>query len=244
MNGSISDTVLNMVLALANKEQNQHYPPSVYELHYQLATNYLINECVKRYPGSNSIMDLIQPYTKSKLVVVTGGEIDFPLDYRNILGFGIYLTKDKQNICSSDDLSTSPTDAELAEIIAAKKNVSKDLELVSIGRWNDLTNSSYKQPELDDAIACIFGKRKFRICPYNVPMAEVRYVVKTPDFVYGYSMNPDDTYFFDATKTTEALWEENAIEYLVKACNLLFASYLRDPEGKSYANDLRDSGLF
>lgn len=233
-----------MVLALANKDQNQHYPPSVFEMHYGIATNYLINECAKRYPGTQSIQDLIKPYIENKLVVVKGGNIDFPTEYRHLLGFGIYLNEAEDNICKASELSAAPTDDELNEMIASKKDSSKDLTVVSIGRWNRLTSSRYKKPTLKKPIACIFSKTGFRICPYNVPIAEVRYIGKTPDYVYGYAMNPDDTYFFDPITTIEALWEENAIEYLVKAVNILLAAYLRDPEGSSYAKDLRDSGLF
>jgi hypothetical protein len=243
MAASISDTVLRMVLAQANKDQNQHYPPAVFESHYQLATNYLIDECARRYPGTQSIQDLIKPYINNMMVAVKAGEFNVPVDYRHLLGFGIYLDAENNNVCAISDLPENPTDQQLSELIAARKDQSRDLTVVSIGRWNNLTNSAYKKPDLKDPITCLFRTGNYRISPYNVPIVEVRYIVKTRPFIYGYSMNADDTYYFDDTKTTEALWEENAIQYLFKGINLLYANYVRDPEGSASAKDLRDAGL-
>lgn len=239
---SISNTVLKMVLAQANKDQNQHYPPSVYEVHYGLVTNWLIDECVKLYPATESIIDLIKPYLKTELVKVVNGVIPFPDQYRNLMSLGLYLKDDKiPDECK--DLQ-DPTPQQLKELIAKTQSTSFDVEKVSIGRWDKLTKHRYKKPDLKNPITCIFNGEGIKICPYNVPFVELRYIVKIPDFKFGYGENDDSTYYFDPNLTTEALWTENAISYLFKGINLLYSNFVRDPEQAASAKDLRDTGLF
>lgn len=240
---SISNAVLRMVLSQANKEQNQHYPPSVFEAHYSLVTHWLIDESAKLYPGTQSIVDLIKPYFKTMLVRVVNGAILFPDTYRHLLGFGIYVKDDKiPKEC--EGLGEDVTEKQIKELIAKTQSTSFDATQVSIGRWNKLTKHRYKMPQLDDAIACIFNNEGIKICPYDVPFVEVRYIIKTTPFKFGYKMNDDDTYYFDATTTNEALWTENAISYLFKGVNLLYSNFVRDPEHTASAKDLKDSGLF
>lgn len=243
MDTSISNTVLKMLLAQANKEQNQHYPPSVYEVHYGLVTNWLIDECVKLYPGTQSIIDLIKPYLGTELVPVVNGVIPFPKPYRNLLSFGLYL-KDEKIPAECQNIQGTPTDAELKALIAKSQSTSFDVEKVSIGRWDKLTKHRYKRPTLKNPITCIFTSEGIKICPYDVPFVEVRYVKKTPDYKFGYVSNDDDTYYFNQEATTEALWTDNAIAYLFKGVNILYSNYVRDPEQAASAKDLRDAGLF
>lgn len=233
-----------MVLSLANKEQNQHYPPSVYEAHYSIATHWLIDECAKRYPGTQSIMDLIAPYMDKKIMQVKNGVISFPENYRHLLGYGVYH-KNYAIPCEwKAEIGDELTEEKVKTLIAADQVESKSLTRVSVDRWNSLTSHRYKKPKLDKGIACIFSGEGIKVCPFEIPFVEVRFIVKTTPFKFGYSMNPDDTYFFDAAKTEEAKWNENAIEYLFKAINILYGIYVKDPEHSVTAKDLRDVGLF
>lgn len=250
---SISNTVLRMVLAQANKEQNQHYPPSVFESHFSMTTHALIDEGAKIYPGTQSIMDLMDPYIKTILVQVINGVITVPTEYRHLLGFRIYIKEeeipntDKCRVIipkEYDEMPENPSPEQLQALIAKAQSFARDVTTVSIGRWNKLTQHRYKRPKLDNPITCSFNTRTSKICPYEVPFVEISYILKTPEFKFGYLMNDDDTYYFDAGSTTEALWTENAISYLVKGVNTLYANYVRDPEQVQTAKDLRNSGLF
>ncbi len=247
MTTSISNTVLRMVLAQANKEQNQHYPPGVFETHYSLVTHWLIDESAKLYPGTQSIIDLIQPYFKKQLVRVVNGVIPLPVNYRHLLGFGIYLNGEegKEQIPDNcKDLPEDITPKEIADRITKAQASSWDATPVSIGRWNKLTKHRYKRPTLTNAITCTFDAGEIKINPYNVPFVETRYIIKTTDYKFGYQTNDDDTYYFDPATTTEALWTENAISYLFKGVNVLYSNYVRDPNQQASAKDLKDTGLF
>lgn len=231
-----------MVLAQANKDQNQHYPPSVFEVHYDLVTHWLIDESAKIYPGTQSIIDLIHPYFKRDLVKVVNGIIPFPKEYRHLLGFGIYKKGEKiADECLK--ISETPSQAELKDIISKTQSKCTDVTTVSIGRWNKLTQHRYKQPTIKNPITCIFDGDGIKISPI-VPFVEMRYIIKTTKFKYGYLKNDDDTYYFNPETTQEALWTENAISYLFKGVNTLYSNYIRDPEQVASAKDLRSTGLF
>ena len=239
---SVSNTVLQMVLAQANKSQNQHYPPSVFEAHYSLVTHSLIDEAAKNYPGTQSIIDLISPYFKKELVMVKNGIAPFPARYRHLLGYGIYL-KDEKVDESCQKFDKDPSEKDLQELILQAQLESKDVTPVSIGRWNTLTTHRYKKPKLDKPIACIFDADGIKVSPL-VPFLEIRYIIKTEPFKYGYIQNPDDTYYFDPKTTTEAKWKENAISFLFKGVNILYSNFVRDPEHTASARDLKEAGLF
>lgn len=240
---SISNTVFRMVLSQANKEQNQHYPPSVFEAHYMLTTNALIDECAKLYPGTQSIVDLIKPYFKAELVRVVNGIIPFPKTYRHLLGYGIYLDENEHIPEKCKKIEPDITASEIKELLAESQSSSFDATQVSIGRWNKLTKHRYKRPTLTEAICCIFNSDGIKISPV-VPVVEVRYIIKTEPFKYGYLENEDGSFYFDAANTQEALWTENAISYLFKGINTLYSNYIRDPEQVATAKDLRDTWLF
>src|SRR4051812_44559082 len=253
---SISNMVLLMVLAQGNKEQNQHYAPRVFTQHYQLASEWLKDECVKQYPNAQIIIDLISPYMKKEVLPVLNGKIKKPKVYRNLLGFGFYVNekeepeeKDYTTFKFEDKFkfkdSANPTVAELETITANANATSRSLDMVTIGEWNYFLNHAYKKPKtFKKAKGCILEDGFVEVRPMNIPYVEIRYIKTTPAYKYGYLPLPDDTFVFDQKSTVEELWNENAIPYLVKAVNLLYANYVKDKDYIASAIDLRDNSLF
>lgn len=250
MTRSISDNVLQMTLAQANKEHNQHYPPHIFEAHYKLTSDWLKDECVKLYPTSQIIIDIIRNYLEIELAAVKNGIVIIPKLYRNFLGAGFYANDDKN--CTPVALPEkafknpkSPTIAEI-EVITAEMHVeSKKIEIRGIGEWNYLSSHPYKKPKtFDKAAGCMFTGTTLKVLPLNIPYVEMRFLKKTDEFKYGYTMLPDETYVFDPATTVEELWDETAIPYLFKGVNKLCANYLRDTEYIASTTDLRENSLF
>jgi hypothetical protein len=243
---SVSYSVLQQVLAQANKEQNQHYAPHIFETHFQLASDWLKDSLIKLYPESQTFIDLLSPYMDVYLVKVVAGKVPRPKEYRNFLGLGFYVT-DKES-CKLVSLAfkdpENPTDAELQEQIANVQSESYPVDMTTIGKWNYYSTHPFKKPKLKNAKACMFDAKSIKILPVSIPYVEIRLIKKTAPYVFGYQPMPDETYVFDPDATVEELWTENAIPYLFKAVNLLFANYVRDTEYIASAHDLRDNDLF
>jgi hypothetical protein len=207
-----------MVLAQANKEQNQHYPPGIFTVHYKLASDWLKDELVKLYPTSKLIVDILKPYMKAEIKMFKNGRVSMPAMCRNLLGIGFYV-KDLKT-CRPVDLPVSrfadpakPTIDELETVTAEMHVESKGITMYTIGEWNYISAHPYKKPKtFDNASGCVFGTDDVRVLPLNIPYVEVRYVVKLDyEFSYGYIMLPDETYQFDPDTTKEELWSETAI---------------------------------
>lgn len=244
------DTILKMVMASANKEQNQMYPPSIFTEHYNLVTKWLLDEAAKLYPHSQSLVDIVRPFLVTEAKPVSNGLAAFPETYRNLLSVGIYATNDLKEACKCEDCTDykndplAPNESQIKEKQAKKSCRMRRVTMVEIDEWDDLTTHPYKSPDLKDPIGCIFSGEGIRVCPFEVPSVEIRYLRHPKTYVYGYDTLPDDTYVFNPDKSTESEWEDNATSYLYKAVSALYAMYVRDPEMRDYNVELRKIGLF
>lgn len=242
------DSVLRKVMAQANADQNQHYPPSIFTEHFNLATSWLIDEIIKVFPGEQHIVDLVKPFMEVQDVIVKNGKIAFPPNYRHYTGMGIFTTTDFKSPCGCDEAKEEESDQTNEGLVGEKKAkricVSQDVKLVDIDSWNNLTTHPYKKPTYAKPIACIFQGDGIKICPFDIPSVEIRYIRQPKTYNYGYKMLPDDSYQVDKDTTTESEWEDNAMSYLFRAINTLYSGYVRDPEQRDLALQLTKIGLF
>ena len=255
------DTIMRNVMASANKEQNQMYPPNVFNTHVNLATKWLIDEAAKVYSTNQSIKDILDPFIEKIQVNVVDGEIKFPEKYRHFLGLSAHVTPDKKNPCNcsgekkiiniEDDCSSTFDGDPLGKTPQQKKQsqlsrscASQLIEIVEINEWDDRTTHPYDAPALTNPIGCMFGGGTIKICPYNISSVEVRFIREPKEYVYGYKMMPDDTYQLDMSKTTESEWTSNAESYMYKIMSTLYAGYVRDGDMADYMNALKQIGLF
>jgi hypothetical protein len=248
--------VLSRVLSQGNKEQNMAYPPGVYTDHFNLVTSYLMTEISKTFSTSQSLIDLARPFLKRDLINSTLGRIPLPADYRNFISAGIFVTEDFKEACEvnpdecPDDECTIPNDPlkksprMLQKDIAQRQCMSQSVTMVDIDEWDRLTRHKYKQPTLQKPIGCIFEGDYIKICPFNVPQVELRYLRQPKVYNYGYRMNADDTYSFSVTGTVESEWTDNAMQPLVTAITKLYSVYTRDGELKNSLLELSQAGIF
>lgn len=243
------DRSYRAVLSQANAEQNQHYPVSVFNAHYNLVSSWLMDELVKVYPENRSVVDLLRPFFSKCLVSVKFGVIELPGDYRHFTGGAVYLeAKNKIPTCCEIGLGEDgvPSADELKQMQVDKKAVAQDLEVVDVDEYNDLTTHSFKEPTLIDPIGCDFEGENIKVLPNDIPFVELRYIRIPKTYVYGYSMNPDESYTYDPTMpgAVESEWGSNAEAYLFKGLYTLYSIFARDGELRDGGQELKKIGLF
>jgi hypothetical protein len=69
------------------------------------------------------------------------------------------------------------------------------------------------------------------------------YVKKEPLAVYGYTMQPDDTFVFNPNTSTEGLWTSAAFEPMFNALLFLYTAYSRDNNLKDWTLLLNKEGI-
>lgn len=265
------DMVLRAVLAQGNKEQNQAYPPQIFEAHFNMVTAFLLDEIAKLDPVSRSIVEIGKPFFIRKQLAVKGGMVNFPDNYRSLRGLAVFVTDDFESPCDkvieqnedqdtdccghpvepvADDDCAYQNDplARTVELIEQQieqgKCRSRAVTMVDHDEWDDLTIHPYKGPTLREPIGCIFQGEGIKICPYDVPSVEMRYIRQPQWYKYNYAMNPDDTYYFSRNGSTESEWTDNATQYLIKGVSTLYSLYTRDGELRDGILELKKAGIF
>ncbi len=133
-NDQTLDRTYRQVLATGNAEQNQTYPPSIYETDYNLVTSFILTEAVKLFGENQSIKDLLRPFLEIKLIAVEFGKAKLPDNYRHYTGISVFGDEDRTKCMTIPGLIPGevPTDRQLKAAQEEFKAVSWDLELVEI----------------------------------------------------------------------------------------------------------------
>jgi hypothetical protein len=229
--------VLQSVLSIGNKEPNMQYPPSVFSSHFNIVTSFLLDKGIEAYPKS---LDVLRPFVLSKKVNTQNGYVILPAEYRNMLGVpSISAKKDGSGECN-EPINKNSFEAEQNR--SGCNTVA--IEMLPQNEWDERTQSTYAKPSYKKPIGCFFGADRFKVCPYDIGSVEVRFVRKENVYVYGYTMQPDDTYIFNAATSAESEWGNAASEFLVKGVYALYAAYLRDDTSMTYSRILNEAGLF
>lgn len=236
-NKSSLNYVLQSVLSIGNKEQNMAYAPSIFTQHFNIVTSFIIDKCVEAYPN---YLDVLRQFIAIKKIPITNGEIKIPDDYRNILGAPSINAKPTGE-CKDD---APATDASI-KILAQKNGCkSRPIKILDQNQWDLRTTSGYKFPTYVDPIGCFFGKDTLKVCPFDLSKVELRYVIKENQYLYNYTLQPDDTYIFKAEGSVESQWGDAASQYLVKGVLALYSAYLRDNQLNQFSSILNQAGIF
>lgn len=247
--------VLQTVLSQGNKEQNMAYPPGVFSDHFNLVTSFLVTQIAKLFPTSQPMVDIIRPFLMKTIIPVKTGRVTFPKNYRHLLGAGIFVTSDFKSQCDPaaeedcddcrfDNDPLGETEKQHDELLIKRQCISQSVRIVDIAEWDNLTRHSYKKPTLEKPIACIFEGDGLKVCPFEVPQVELRYIMQPKTYKYGYKMNPDDTYSFSPIGTVESEWTDNAKEFLVTGITKLYSIYTRDGVLMDGLQVLSQAGIF
>lgn len=233
--------MLKAILAPANQEQNAFYPPYIYEQHYNIATSWLISKIVEIFPTSQQFIDIIEPFLKNEPVIVKDGYIELPKNCRNFLDAAVMIKGDMSGICSDEPKEIK--EQQFKNNQNKSKCLSRPIVIVDQSQWDYLTEHPYNKPTYKDPIGCFFGNRKIKVCPFDITVVNVRYVVNEKVYRYGYITQPDETYIYDEKTTIETEWNTNAFEYLYKAISTLYSIWCRDATLRNWSIELKQIGL-
>lgn len=230
------ESTIRKVLSQANEDQNQHYPPRIAIEHFKIVSNCILDESAAIYPTDRSVVEKIKPFLETEDIKVVNGMVKLPKECRHVLGLTIFINE-KGKACEKD---LSPDESRLS-----KRSLSRDVEIREQVDFNRLSTHKYKKVSLEKPIAAIFHGEGIRISPYDVPMVELRYIRQPKDYFLSVTVNPDDSYFFNANGAghVESEWEDTAADALFKGMNILYSNYARDTEGANAAQQLLQLGL-
>jgi len=241
VNKSSLENVLKGVLSVANAEQNFAYPPNVFENHFNIVTAFILDNLAIAYPR---YVDALLPFIATEKIPVTDGYIQLPDNYRNLLGAPSISVKPDGGDCSDNNPVIIDTASEFKSANLKSGCKTYPISIVDKREWDARTTSSYAFPTHKNPIGLFDGKKRIKVCPYDISRVNVMYVRKEKLYRYGYIAQPDDTYIYDVTTSVESEWEEAAFELLFKGVSSLYGAYSRDNTIIEWNTILSKVGLF
>lgn len=234
--------MLQSVLSVANAEQNMAFPPLIYQNIYNAASSLVLSKLIAEFPTSPQNVDMLYPFMTTAKIPITNGYVQLPPDYRNLLGNPSISVKPDGSDCDGTDGDiTNAAQFQAANNKAGCK--SAPVVIVNQSEWDKLTVSTYRYPTYDDPIGVMFGQNRIKVCPYDITKVELRYAIQEDTYVYGYIMQPDDTYVFDPTTTVDSIWGSNAFDRLFPLITFLYSEYTRDNSLRDFTSLLAQRGF-
>lgn len=233
--------MLKAIVSVANTEQNMFYPPSVFSDQYNTVTSLLLSKCADIYPADNSVLDIIEPFVVRKTLPVKNGYIQFPEDFRNLLGSPmISVTNDG---CKECEVQSEITANDFNQNVLKSGCKKVFLLMVDQSEFAFRTTSTYKAPTYDKPIGYRSGKYEIKVCPFDIKSVDVMYVKNEKLVQYGYDMQPDDTFVYNESKSIETEWKSAAFEPIFSALLSLYTAYTRDNNLKDWALYIKQNKL-
>lgn len=231
--------MLQSILSVALQEQNNVYPPYIFQSQYNAVTSLLISELVAAYPENSQVLDMLNPFIKVVVLDVVGGFITLPSDYRDIVGSPYIFAKGATKECEDIPQITTPQQFMTATLKGACQ--AYNLNIIKQSEFANRVNSKYKYPTFKDPVGYFAGSfvdnsnvvsSKIKVCPYDLSKVALMYARQEKKLVYTYIQQPDDTYIFDPANTNlqDAEWTAAAFKPIFNAMISLFAAYTRDQE--------------
>lgn len=231
--------MLQSILAVALQEQNNVYPPYIFQSQFNVVTSLLLSELSGAYAENPQVIDMLDPYIKAAVLNVENGFVTLPKDYRNLLGSPYIFA---QNAAKECDNIPNITNAQQF-LVATQKGACQayPLSIIEQSEFAERTQSTYKAPSFKKPIGFYAGQKTIKVCPFDLSKVAVLYVRNEVKSVYTYIMQPDDTYIFDPTNPAlvDSEWSNAAFKPLYNAMISLFAAYTRDNEMQDWSKVLQ-----
>lgn len=231
--------MLQSVLSVANATQNTAFPPLIYQNIYNAASSLLLSKLVSEFPSSPQVVDMLYPFMVTMKIPVSNGYVQLPPDYRNLLGSPSISVKPDGSDCSEE--IKNATQFQNANNKGGCK--SRPVIILNQSEWDLRTTSTYRMPTYDNPFGVMFGMNQIKVCPYDISKVELRYIKQEDTYIYGYIMQPDDTYVFDPTTTVDSIWGSNAFDRLFPMIMFLYSEYSRDNSLRDFTTLLAQRGF-
>lgn len=238
------NNMLKAILSVANEEQSMFYSPRVYSDQYNAVTSLLISSLVKRYPSDPMVLDKLEPFVDIKILPIVNGYVDLPEEYRDILGTPYIFANPKSNGECGDGFEEPLTAANFKKQTLKGGCQLRPVIMYPESEFTYRTDSTYNYPTWDAPIGFMSGKKQIKICPYDATKVAIMYVKKEETYIYGYILQPDDTFLFDPATTVESLWGSAAFEPLFTGLMSLYSAYAKDQELGNWSQILKERNIF
>lgn len=231
-----------LLLGPLNIPQSTVVPPYVFDAIYNVSSAWVIGKIVELWPKDQSYIDIIEPFLRSEIIQVKGGYIELPETYRNFLDVGAITNKSKTGSCL--DCGDYEVDSNAVKLRKYNQSIAEGkcervaIEIIDQTQWDLLTKDPFDKATYTNPKGCYFGERKIRICPADITTVELRYLVNEKLYVYGYIMQPDDTYIFNEATSVESEFKNPAFNLLYKAASTLLGVYFRDQNVSQFSQAL------
>ncbi len=238
-NKSSLENFFNLLLKPLDIQQSRTVPPEIYDAIYNTSAAWVIDKVAELWPFDQSYVDLIEPFLRADVIQVRGGYVNLPTEYRNFLDMGALLSNSKTSACLECDEQEVQSPEILLRLyrkaIDLNKCVSQAIRIVDQSEWDYLTKDSFDFPSYSQPIAAFFGSKRLRICPADIATVEVRYIINEQMTRYGYLMQPDDSFIFNAATSIESQFPNSAFSKLYKPAMKLLGIYLRDQNIQAFS---------
>ena len=239
------NNMLKAILSVANEEQSMFYSPRVYQDQYNAVTSLLISKLVSDYPKNPVVIDQLEPFVEIKIMPVVNGYVNLPEEYRDILGSPYIFTNPKNDGECANDNFEEPLTARNFKLQTLKGGCNlAPVVIVPESEFVFRTDSTYNFPTWAAPLGFFSGSRQIKVCPYDCTKVAIMYVKKEKSYVYGYITQPDDTFLFDPTTTTESEWTSASFTPIFTALMSLYSAYSKDQELGSWAQILKERNIF
>lgn len=235
--------MLIAILGIANIEQNFVYSPSIFSAQYNAVTSLLLSKLADIYPSDSSVVDIIDPFVERIIKRPVNGVIKLPDNYRNILGSPQISAKEDGCAECLPEQSEMVSNFEFKELTLKSGCRKVPLVILDQSEFAYRTTSTYKFPTFDKPIGYFSGKKEITVCPYNINAVQIMYVRNEKLVNYGYDMQPDDTFVYNESKSTETEWNTNAFEPLFTALFAMYSAYTRDNQLRDWVAFIKQNGL-
>ena len=242
------DNIMQSVLSVSGVERNMSWPPYIFSNQFNVVTSLLISKCVERYPSDNSLVDILEPFVRVVKIPVTNGVVNLQAyqEYRNILGAPFINLSQDGKPCGSNEpqLTPQPLDANSFKLGVLKSGCCvTPITILAQSEFTSRTNSTYNRPTHKEPIGYMADKFQIKVCPFDLPTVTVMYVIQEPTYLYGYDTNPDDTFFFNLSKSVESDWTSAAFKPIFEGMLALYAAYVANPELTNFAQILHERNI-
>lgn len=234
--------MLPAVLSVGNEEQSEFLSARVYTSQYNIVSSFLKSALVKAFPANPMVIDQLDPFIKIAILPVTDGFIELPPDYRDILGSPFMFINKESNCECGEELE--PLTVENFKTQTLKGGCkARPIQILPESEFYYRTDSTYNFPSIENPIGYFAGKKRVKVCPYDIGKAGLMYVIEDVQYNYGYIMQPDDTYLFDPATTIESPWGSNVFEPMFKGLMALYSAYSKDQELSNWTQILKERGI-
>ena len=235
--------IYSAIAGAVNIEQSLAYPPSVFSSQYNTVSSLLLSKLADIFPDDQSVIDMINPYVIRKIIPVRNGYIQLPVadTYRNLLGSPLIAAK--PDGCSECSSGKDLTVEEFNDNVVKSGCKKVPIVILSQSEFGYRTQSTYKAPTIDKPIGVFTGGAQIKICPVEVTHVEVMFLENEETYVYGYDLQPDDTFVYNKSKSVESKWTSAAFEPIFKAMFALYSAYSRDNSLRDWSQIISQQGL-